>query len=515
MVLSFILRRLLATGAVLLVASFIVYVLTAYSGDPLRELRVSNDPNAQIKIADLTERLQLDVPPVARYFLWLTGAAGCLIGRCDLGPAISRGEQPVIEALGTAIGSTLQLVIAATLLSILIGISIGMTTALRQYSGYDYSVTLFAFVFYSLPIFWVAVLLKEYGAIRFNQFLADPVIDPVWIVLLAIGLGLLVAGVFGGTLVSRVKTFALTAILSTITMIFLNVTKWLAQPSLGLVGVILFTALIALVIVVLTTGLASKPALIVSGIVIASVAALWMPFRYLYFYFNNPLAILITVVSLVGIGFAAGWFLGGDNRRELSRVGLLIGGLATLAPVIDQVLRQWEEYTRLIPLKSGIISTIGATTPSLARIDNMWMQMLDSYAHLVLPTAALMIVSVAGYTRYSRATLLEVLNQDYIRTARAKGLSERTVIMRHAFRNAMIPIATIISFDFGAIIGGAIITERVFAWQGMGSLFNQGLHAVDVNLVMGFFLITGALAVVFNIVADLLYSALDPRIRVN
>ncbi len=513
--LSFILRRLLATGAVLLVASFIVYVLTAYSGDPLQELRVSNDPNAQIKIADLTARLQLDVPPVARYFLWLTGAAGCLIGQCNLGPAISRGEQPVIEALGTAIGSTLQLVIAATLLSILIGVAIGMTTALRQYSGYDYSVTLFAFVFYSLPIFWVAVLLKEYGAIRFNQFLSDPVIDPFWMVAISLVLSFVISGIVGGTLITRVRVFGFAVIFSFGLMVFLNLTQWLAQPSLGLVGVTLSTALVALVVIVLTMGLASRQALMVGAIMVAAVAALWLPFRNLYYYFNNPLSILITLLALAGIGFAAGWLLGGDNRRELSRVGLIIGSVSTLPLIIDQVLLQWSRYTDLIPLKSGIISTIGATTPSLAREDNMWLHILDSYAHLVLPTAALMIVSVAGYTRYSRATLLEVLNQDYIRTARAKGLPERTVILRHAFRNAMIPIATIISFDFGAVIGGAIITERVFAWQGMGALFNQGLNAVDVNLVMGFFLITGLLAVVFNIVADLLYSALDPRIRVN
>lgn len=513
--LSFILRRLLATGAVLLVASFIVYVLTAYSGDPLQELRVSNDPNAQIKIADLTARLQLDVPPVARYFLWLTGAAGCLIGQCNLGPAISRGEQPVIEALGTAIGSTLQLVIAATFLSILIGVAIGMTTALRQYSGYDYSVTLFAFVFYSLPIFWVAVLLKEYGAIRFNQFLSDPVIDPFWMVAISLVLSFVISGIVGGTLITRVRVFGFAVLFSFSLMMFLNITQWLAQPSLGLVGVFLFTALVALVSIVLTMGLGSRQALMVGAIMVLAVALLWLPFRNLYFYFNNPLSILITLVVLAGIGFAAGWLIGGDNRRELSRLGLIIGSVSTLPLIIDQVLLQWNRYTDLIPLKSGIISTIGATTPSLAREDNMWMHILDSYAHLVLPTAALMIVSVAGYTRYSRATLLEVLNQDYIRTARAKGLPERTVILRHAFRNAMIPIATIISFDFGAIIGGAIITERVFAWQGMGALFNQGLNAVDVNLVMGFFLITGLLAVVFNIVADLLYSALDPRIRVN
>jgi peptide/nickel transport system permease protein len=166
-------------------------------------------------------------------------------------------------------------------------------------------------------------------------------------------------------------------------------------------------------------------------------------------------------------------------------------------------------------MKTGFISTIGAVTPSVAREEDMWLNMLDSYSHLLLPTIALMIVSVAGYTRYARASLLEVLNQDYIRTARAKGLSERVVVVRHAFRNAMIPIATIIAFDISGLIGGAIITERVFAWDGMGALFSRGLDAVDVNLVMGFFLITGLFAVIGNLIADLLYSALDPRIRVS
>jgi peptide/nickel transport system permease protein len=126
-----------------------------------------------------------------------------------------------------------------------------------------------------------------------------------------------------------------------------------------------------------------------------------------------------------------------------------------------------------------------------------------------------MLVSVAGYVRYSRASLLEVLNQDYIRTARAKGLTERTVIMRHAFRNALIPLTTIMAFDFAGILGGAIITEQVFAWRGMGTLFNSGLAKFDLNLVMAVVLITSVSALLFNLIADLVYSALDPRIRVT
>ncbi len=95
----------------------------------------------------------------------------------------------------------------------------------------------------------------------------------------------------------------------------------------------------------------------------------------------------------------------------------------------------------------------------------------------MLPTLALMLISLAAYSRYSRANLLDVMNQDYIRTARAKGVNERTVVMRHAFRNALIPLTTIVAFDVGGLIGGAIITETIFGWKGMGVLFNNALKA--------------------------------------
>jgi peptide/nickel transport system permease protein len=147
--------------------------------------------------------------------------------------------------------------------------------------------------------------------------------------------------------------------------------------------------------------------------------------------------------------------------------------------------------------------------------NEFWISTLDILVHLFLPTIALTLISFAGYIRYSRGTLLEVLNQDYIRTARAKGLNERTVIMRHAFRNTLIPLTTIMVVDFAGIVGGAIITERVFGWYGMGTLFNRAITSQDLNLLMGVFFITATLAVMANLIADLLYSALDPRIRVG
>jgi peptide/nickel transport system permease protein len=181
--------------------------------------------------------------------------------------------------------------------------------------------------------------------------------------------------------------------------------------------------------------------------------------------------------------------------------------------LIDKFMQTWQPYMQTDAVNNRPIPTIGQSNPLLGD-DNFWFTSLDTLVHLFLPTIALTLISFAGYIRYSRGTLLEVLNQDYIRTARAKGLNERTVIMRHAFRNTLIPLTTIIVVDFAAIIGGAIITERVFGWVGMGTLFNKAITSFDLNLLMGVFFITATLSVLANLVADLLYSALDPRIRV-
>jgi peptide/nickel transport system permease protein len=107
------------------------------------------------------------------------------------------------------------------------------------------------------------------------------------------------------------------------------------------------------------------------------------------------------------------------------------------------------------------------------------------------------------------------MNLDYIRTARAKGLPERAVITRHAFRNALIPLATIIPLDLAGLFGGAVITETVFGWNGMGRLFIDALRHVSVNVLMAYFLVTALLLLIGNIVADILYAVLDPRIRVD
>jgi peptide/nickel transport system permease protein len=141
--------------------------------------------------------------------------------------------------------------------------------------------------------------------------------------------------------------------------------------------------------------------------------------------------------------------------------------------------------------------------------------MQDYFWHLLLPSISLIVISFAGYSRYERASMLDNLGSDYVRTARAKGLPERRVIFRHAFRNSLIPLTTVVALDFAAIIGGAIITERVFGWKGMGSFFIEGLTNADPNPVLAFVMVTAIAVVVFNIIADVLYAWLDPRIRVG
>lgn len=138
---------------------------------------------------------------------------------------------------------------------------------------------------------------------------------------------------------------------------------------------------------------------------------------------------------------------------------------------------------------------------------------LDLAKHLILPIGIMTFGSLAGLSRYMRSTMLEVIRQDYITTARAKGLRERTVILRHALRNALLPAITILGFSLPALIGGSVIFETIFAIPGMGQLFYAGVMARDYPLIMGILVIGAFLTLVGNLLADICYSLADPRIR--
>jgi len=138
---------------------------------------------------------------------------------------------------------------------------------------------------------------------------------------------------------------------------------------------------------------------------------------------------------------------------------------------------------------------------------------MDRLAHIVMPAAVLSLATIASWSRFIRSGMVDVLNQDYIRTAYAKGRGERGVVLFHALRNALIPAVTVIAVDFGTVISGAVITETVFAWPGIGRLFMESMDGRDYPMLMGLMMMGSLGIIVANIVADLTYAALDPRIR--
>jgi peptide/nickel transport system permease protein len=323
--LSFIVRRLLIAIPLVLLSSVLVFLLVANSGDPLADLKGRNPPVPPQVIQAREHQLLLDKPLPQRYWHWLTHFV-----RGDMGKSI-RGVE-VRPLLWQRIKVTLRMVVVASILAIVLAIGAGVLSAVKQYTVTDYTFTFAGFLFLSMPVFWLAALLKEYGAIRLNKL-------------------------FG----------------------------------------------------------------------------------------------------------------------------------------------------------KQVVFTVGAETPNLT--GSLGHRLADYAGHLVLPTIALALISFAAWSRYQRATMLDVLGSDYIRLARAKGLSRSRVMVRHALRNALIPLVTVVAIDTGALFSGAIITERVFSWQGMGALLVQGAETSDPNILLAWLMVTSFLVVLFNLIADVLYAVLDPRIR--
>ncbi|WP_104203482.1 ABC transporter permease [Billgrantia saliphila] len=172
--------------------------------------------------------------------------------------------------------------------------------------------------------------------------------------------------------------------------------------------------------------------------------------------------------------------------------------VALMAVVLFSVYLDW--------LPAYGMYTVGAGHTGLAL-------MLDVAKHLVLPATTLALFFMAIYTRMTRASMLEASQQDYVKTARAKGLSPRVIQRRHILRNALLPIITLAGLQAGQMVGGAILTETVFAWPGIGRLMFEALQQRDYNLLLGIFFFSAALVIVFNIVTDLVYRLADPRIK--
>lgn len=234
------------------------------------------------------------------------------------------------------------------------------------------------------------------------------------------------------------------------------------------------------------------------------------------------------LVGDLGLSFKTGGpVLGELSRRfpatlQLGVAGLLVGlGLALPLGIIAAVRRgaAADHFSRVVALA-------GASLPSFwlgflliilfaVRLRLLPVAGRGSLRHLILPAFTLGFGMAAPLTRLMRSSMLEVLGDDFIKTARAKGLHERTVILRHAFRNALIPVATVVGMSFGHLLGGAVIVETVFAWPGLGKFVVDSILARDYPLIQGYVLFMGTIFVLINLGVDLLYVWLDPRIRLG
>ena len=486
-------------------STYLTYQLAAYSGDPLAGIRESTDPKKEVIIAELTKTLQLDVPPPARYFLWLQNAI-----QGDFGNTVIL-RLPVVDQIAAAIPITLRLVTTATVLSVIIGIGFGVLSAIRQYSRLDNSLTLLSFFLFSLPIFWIAVMLKEFMAIRFNDFLVNPTIDIVSNILISAAIAVIISGFVSGTrkrvLITWFATFGLFVTLFSMA----SLTAWFRYPSMGIFGIAVLGVACSLGFTHLFSGLGNRKAL---GAGLSSVALgliAYYPFQSLAGPGTNYELMLALAALMVSSSYFIGYFFTKIDKGPVIRVSVLSGLMVALFTVTDKLMQTWDTYFKLSDGRP--IQTQGSYNITISSND-FWITNLDLVTHLFLPTTALAL-GFAGYLRYSRASMLEVLNMDYIRTARAKGMPEREVVLRHAIRNAMLPLTTLLTFEVAGLIGGAIITEGIFGWRGMGSLSNEAIQSQDLNLLMATFAISAFLTIMATLVADLLYSALDPRIRIR
>jgi peptide/nickel transport system permease protein len=212
--------------------------------------------------------------------------------------------------------------------------------------------------------------------------------------------------------------------------------------------------------------------------------------------------LIITGALLIGIYSALKQYSNLDNFMT----GVLFIGYSMpiffIALLLQSIFGVWFKKWGL-----PYLPTVGMFDPSVGKTP------LQVAWHMVLPVLTISIISFAAYSRYIRSTMLETLNQDYIRTAKSKGLPRREVVYVHALKNAALPIVTVIGLDLPLLLGGALVTERIFAWPGMGRLFLDHVARADTPVVMGILMLIAVAVVVFQIITDIVYAWLDPRIR--
>lgn len=205
---------------------------------------------------------------------------------------------------------------------------------------------------------------------------------------------------------------------------------------------------------------------------------------------------------------------------QLTFSAVLLALIVGIPAGIISATKQYSIFDRF----ATVAALIGFSTPNfwlsimlilVFSVNLQWLPVsgTGTILHLVLPSIALGLQSAAVFTRMTRSSMLEVLNMDYIRTARAKGLSERIVILKHALKNALIPVITVVGLQIGLLFGGAILTETVFAWPGVGRLMIDSIRAKDTPVVQGGVIFTASIFVFINLLVDILYAYVDPRVK--
>ena len=205
---------------------------------------------------------------------------------------------------------------------------------------------------------------------------------------------------------------------------------------------------------------------------------------------------------------------------QLTFSAILLALVVGIPAGIISATKQYSIFDRI----ASVLALIGFSTPNfwlsimlilVFSVNLQWLPVsgTGSILHLVLPSIALGAQSAAVFCRMTRSSMLEVLNMDYIRTARAKGLSERVVILKHALKNALIPVITVVGLQIGLLFGGAILTETVFAWPGVGRLMIDSIRAKDTPVVQGGVIFTASIFVFINLLVDILYAYVDPRVK--
>jgi peptide/nickel transport system permease protein len=367
---AYALRRLLISIPILLVFSFVMYIVLYQAADPTARLR--QIPG--LRAADLQriiEQQGLNDPWYTGYVNWLKDFV-----KGDWGVSASNRASDAASLVFGHMPATLQLMVGALVVSTLIAAPLGVYSAVRRYSGFDYAGTAFAYIGYAIPTFLLGLLL---------QLFAIWTKDNGWAIIpFLIGVGLMLAGIFR-----------------------------------------------------LREGLGPR---ITTGV--------------------GAVLVVLAVVFWGSLGGHGNLFFYTAQSQG-----------AFLSP-------EW-------------------------------------FRHYTLPLITLSVVSIAGWSRFQRSATLEVLNADYLRTARAKGLSERSVVGRHALRNALLPLITIMAIDIGAVFTGAVITETVFAWPGIGTLFFDAAQNRDIPVAMGVLMFGAVMIIVFNLIADIAYAVADPRIRLS